>query len=67
MDFNNEIINEEFTNDKVWVVIFKFSTLTSLKIMVNFDPNSNLKIFNLAKNKFKSISMKLSFPNIDIK
>ena len=29
MDFNYEIMNEEFENDKVWVVIFKFSTLTT--------------------------------------
>ena len=31
MDFNYEIIYEEFENDKVWVVIFKLSTLTTLK------------------------------------
>ena len=45
MDFNYEIINEEFENDKVWVVILKFSTLTTLKIMVEFDSNPNLKSF----------------------
>ena len=31
MNFNYEIINKEFENDKVWVLIFKFSTLTTLK------------------------------------
>ena len=31
MNFNYEIINEEFENNKVWVVIFKFSTSTTLK------------------------------------
>ena len=46
MDFNYKIINEEFENDKVWAVILKFSTLTTLKIMVEFDPNLNLKYFN---------------------
>ena len=63
MDFNYEIINEEFENYKIWVVILKFSTLTILKTMVKFDSNSNLKIFNLSNNKFKPISnfqMKLS-------
>ena len=46
MDFNYEIINEEFENDKIWIVILKFSTLTTLKTMVEFDPNPNLKIFD---------------------
>ena len=50
MDFNYEIINEEFENDKVWVVIFKFSTLITLKAMMEFDPNSNLKFFYLPNN-----------------
>ena len=44
MDFNYEIINEKFENDKVWIVILKSSTLTILKTMVEFDPNPNLKI-----------------------
>ena len=47
MDFNHKIINEEFENDKDWVFILKISTLTTLKTIVEFDPNSNLKIFNL--------------------
>ena len=47
--------NEEFENDKNWIVIFKFSTFTTLKIMVEFDLNSNLKIFNLPNNKFEPI------------
>ena len=67
MDFNYEIINEEFENDKIWVVIFKFSTLTTLKATVEFDPNPNLKIFDLLNNKFEPISnfqMKSSFPNM---
>ena len=55
MDFNYEIINEKFENDKVWVVILKSSTLTTLKTMVEFGPNSNLKIFYLPNNKFESI------------
>ena len=66
MDFNYEIINEQFENDKVWVVIFKFSILITLKVMVEFNPNLNLKIFNLLNNKFNSISnfkMKPSFLN----
>ena len=41
--FNYEIINEEFENDKIWIVIIKFLTLTTLKTMVEFDPNPNLK------------------------
>ena len=55
MDFNYEIINEEFENDKIWVVILKFSTLTASKIMVKFNSNPNLKIFDLPNNKFESI------------
>ena len=34
MDFKYEIINEEFENDKIWVVILKYSTLFTLKTMV---------------------------------
>ena len=60
MDFKY-IINKEFENDKVWVVILKFSTLKTLKIMVEFDLNLNLKFLNLSNNKFKSI------PNFQIK
>ena len=33
MNFNYEIINEEFENDKVWVLILKFSTLTTLNLI----------------------------------
>ena len=44
MDFNYQIINEEFENDNVWIVILKFSTSTTLKTMVKFDSNPNLKI-----------------------
>ena len=54
MDFNYEIINKEFVNDKVWVVILKSSTLTTLKTMLEFYPNSNLKIIDLPNNKFES-------------
>ena len=46
MDSNYEIINEKFENDKVWVFICKFLTLTTLKTMVEFDSNSNLKRFD---------------------
>ena len=56
MTFNYEIINEKFENDKVQVVIFKFSTLTTLETMVEFDSNPKLKIFYLPNYKFKSIS-----------
>ena len=49
-------MNLRMTNDKVWVVIFKFSTLTTFKTMVEFDPNPNLKIFYLSNKKFESIS-----------
>ena len=73
MNFNYEIINEEFENDKVWVVILKFSTLTTLKTIVEFDLNTNLKIFDLLNNKFKPIlnfqmkyiylQMKYIYPN----
>ena len=45
MDFNYEIINEEFENDKIWVVILKSSTLTTLKTMLEFNLNLNLKNF----------------------
>ena len=55
MDFNYKIINEEFENDKVWVVIFKSSILTTLKTIVEFDPNPNLKIFELPNTRFKPI------------
>ena len=44
MNFNYEIINEEFENEKIWVVILKFSTLTTLKTMIKFNLNPNLKI-----------------------
>ena len=67
MDLNYEIVNEEFENEKVWVVILKFSTLTTLKTMVKFDPNPNLKNFDLPNNKFEPIQnfqMKPSFPNM---
>ena len=67
MDFNYEIINEKFENEKVWIVIFKFSTLTTLKTMVNLIQIQIYKIFNLLNNKFKPISnfqMELSFPNM---
>ena len=43
MDYNYKIINNVFGNDKVLVVILKFSTLTTLKAMVEFDPNQNIK------------------------
>ena len=70
MNFNNEIINEKFENDEIWLVILKFSTLTTLKITVEFDRNPNLKIFDLPNKKFESISnfqMKLLFPNVILK
>ena len=54
--FNYEIMNGEFENDKAWVVILKFSTFTTLKTMVEFDPNLNLKIFDLPNKKFEQIS-----------
>ena len=44
---------KEFENDKVWIVIFKFSTFTTLKTMVEFDSNPNLKIFDMPNNKFE--------------
>ena len=56
MNFPYEIINEEFKNDKIWVVIFKFSILTTLKTMMEFDSNPNLKIFDFPNNRFKPIS-----------
>ena len=46
MDFNYKIINENFENDKVWIVIFKSSTLTTLKTMVEFNSNSNMTLRN---------------------
>ena len=50
MNFNYEIINEEFENefenDKIWVFILKFSTLITLKTIMKFDRNSNLKSFD---------------------
>ena len=55
MNFNYEIINEEFENDKVWVVILKFLTLTTLKTMMELDSISNLKIIDLPNNKFEPI------------
>ena len=55
MNFNYEIINEEFDNDIIWIVILKFSTLNTIKTMMKFDQNSNLKIFDLPNKKFKSI------------
>ena len=47
MNFKYEIINEEFENDKIWIVILKFSTITTLKTIMKFNSNSNLKIFDL--------------------
>ena len=34
MDFNYELINEEFENDKMWKVILKFSTLSTLQTIL---------------------------------
>ena len=54
-------------NDKVWVVILKFTTLITLKTIVKFDPNTNLKIFDLLNNKFEPIpnfQMKSMFPSM---
>ena len=34
INFNYKFINKEFENDKVWKVIFKSSTLTTFKTMV---------------------------------
>ena len=68
INFNYEIINEKFENDKVWTVILKFSTLTTFT-MVEFNPNPNLTIFDLPNNWFEPISnfqMKSSFPNITL-
>ena len=65
--FNYEIINEKFDNDNVWEVIFKFSSLSTLKNIGGILSNPNLKIFNLSNNKFESIlnfQIKSSFPNI---
>ena len=56
MDLNYEIINEKYESDKIWVVILKSSTLTTLNTMVEFDQNSNLNIFDLPNNKFELIS-----------
>ena len=70
MDFNYEIINEGFENDKVWIVILKFSTLTTLKTMVEFDINLNLKIFDCQTINLKLIlnfQMKLLFPNMTLR
>ena len=70
MDFNYEIINKEFENDKNWIVIFKFSILTTLKIMVEFDSNPNLKILDLPNIKFNPIlnfQIKSSFPNMTLR
>ena len=64
---NYEIINEEFESDKVWIVIFKFLTLTILKTMMELNSNPNLKIIDLPNNKFEQIlnfQMKSLFPNM---
>ena len=53
MDFNYEIKNKEFENDKVWVIILKLLTIITLKTMVEFNPNLNLKIFDLPNKKFE--------------
>ena len=55
IDFNYKIINDEFENDKVWIVILNFSTLTTSKTMVEFDSNPYLKIFDFSNNKFELI------------
>ena len=57
MDFNYEIINEKFENDNVWIVILKFSTLTTLKAMVKLDL-SNYKFESIQNFQIKS------FPNM---
>ena len=59
----------DFNYDKVWVVILKFSTLTTLNTMVGFDPSPNLKIFYLPNSKFEPIpdfQIKLLFPNMTL-
>ena len=66
LNFNYEITNEEFENDKIWVVILKLSTLITLKTMVKFDSNPNLKIIDLSNNKFK-FSNKIILVNLHVK
>ena len=70
MDFNYKIINEKFENNKVWIVIIKFSTLTTLKKIVEFNSNLNFKIFDFPNNKFELIfkfSNKIIIPKHGIK
>ena len=67
MNFNYDIINKEFENDKIWVIFLKSSILTILKTTMKFNSNSNLKIFDLSNNRFEPIlnfQMKSLFSNI---
>ena len=69
MDYNYKIINEEFENNKVWIVIFKSLILATLKTKVKFDLNLNLKIFDLPNIRFwlfLNFQIKSSFPNITL-
>ena len=54
INFNYEIINEEFENDKIWKVIHKFSILCTSKIIVKLIQIQIWKFFCLSNNKFKS-------------
>ena len=57
MNFNYEITNEKFKNNKVCEVIFKFSILY-FKNNDGIDSNSNLKIFNLPmKSSFSNMAL----------
>ena len=70
MNFNYKIINEEFENDKVWIVILKFLTETILKTMMELDSNPKLKIIDLSNYKFEPIlnfQMKSLFPNMTLR
>ena len=57
MNFNYKSINKKFENDKVWVVILKFSILTTLKIMVEFE---NYVVVN------KNFTIKFDINNLSI-
>ena len=65
-EFGNSRIVEN-RNEGKYYLLHKLSNVTTLKIMVEYDPKTKLKIFDLLTNKFKPIpdfQMKSSFSNI---
>ena len=61
VDFNHEIINEEFENDKVWKVIFKSSSFTPFITMVDL---TQIQIRKFVDNTLSYGSFNSKYPRL---